>query len=68
MHISERTAAVSGADGDFIVTNLDTSVCIRLDGPAALLWRACSEGEVVDVPASQEAIAEALVAQGFLTD
>lgn len=66
MHISERTATVPVADGTYIVTNLDTSVCIRLDGPAALLWRECTQREVVDVPGKQQAIALALLEQGFL--
>lgn len=66
MHISGRTAAVTLPDGSYIVTHLDTSVCIRLDGPAAALWSECSEHEVVDVPHDQQEIAHLLVEQGFL--
>jgi hypothetical protein len=68
MHISGRTAAVALPDGAFIVTNLDTSVTVRLDGPAAVIWAACTEQGSVDVPVEHRGVADVLLAHGLLVD
>ena len=68
MHISGRTAAVALPDGAFIVTNLDTSVTVRLEGPAAAIWGECTEKGSVDVPLEHREVAAVLLAHGLLVD
>jgi hypothetical protein len=68
MIISGRTAAVALPDGAYVVTNLDTSVTARLDGPAAAIWAECTEKGRVDVPQEHRQVAEVLVLHGFLVD
>ena len=68
MIISGRTAAVALPDGAYVVTNLDTSVCVRLDGPAAALWAECSEHGSVDISPEHQGVADVMREQGLLVD
>jgi len=68
MIISGRTAAVALPDGAYVVTNLDTSVTARLEGPAAAIWAECTEKGRVDVPLAHRDVADALVLHGLLVD
>jgi hypothetical protein len=68
MYISGRAAAVALPDGAFVVTNLDTSVCVRLDGPAAAIWAECTEQGSAEISPEQRDVADVLRAQGLLVD